>query len=115
MPSYNGAHARGFSFAGSKDVDVQLSSVTNLASLYGNAVGFDVLTDSENIDLSTVVVYEVLSERGDAVGVRFGAETSGGSLQLDFISDIDAPMGDAVPVVDDGANDISGSLSFARE
>lgn len=100
LPNYNGAAARAFSFAGSKNVDVEFCSVTDLASYSGDAIGFDIFTDSENIDLDKVMIYQMLSEHQNAYGVRFGAETSRCSVNDEYITDVEAPLGTASQIVD---------------
>lgn len=54
LEGYGGAVARGYSFAGSKNVDVRRSFVTDLKAKSGSAIAFDILTDSRNIDLKNV-------------------------------------------------------------
>jgi len=48
---YEGCAVRGFSFAGSKSVTVQSGRAEMLTSDFGSAIGFDVLTDSQDVAL----------------------------------------------------------------
>ena len=48
---YGGAAVRGYTVSGSEDVIVTRSSATDLRSIAGSAIGFDILTDSSDIQL----------------------------------------------------------------
>lgn len=81
LPYYNGAHARGFSFAGSSRVNLQRCSVTNLRSIHGNAIGFDIFTDSVDVDLTNCDVVALHADTHNATGFHLGGETSYSKLQ----------------------------------
>jgi hypothetical protein len=75
LPGYSGAHARGFSFAGCKNVEVKSCTVNDISSLHGDAIGFDVMTDSEDVLMQEPFVRKVFA-REDAIGARCGARTT---------------------------------------
>jgi len=81
LPYYNGAHVRGFSFAGSEGVQLQRCSVINARSIHGNAIGFDVFTDSVDVDLFNCEVVILDSENEYATAFHLGGETTYSNLQ----------------------------------
>jgi hypothetical protein len=81
MPYYNGAHSRGFSFAGSSRVEVKNCVAKDVRSFYGNAIGFDVFTDSIDIDLLNCVASSVRASSYNATGFHLGGQTSYSRLQ----------------------------------
>lgn len=56
---YGGARVRGYSFAGSKDVNVSSSTAVGLRAEAGSAIGFDVMTNSKTIVLDQCTVDDV--------------------------------------------------------
>jgi len=56
---YEGANVRGFTFSGSKSVTVQSGRAEKISSEFGSAIGFDVLTDSQNVVLRSCVSDEI--------------------------------------------------------
>jgi len=103
---YTGANARAFSFAGSRDIAVRSSSVVNLASENGEAVAFDVSTDSKGIVFTNVAVAGVRAQNGDAYGVRFGESTSGNSLTKSVINGVRAFGGVAIAAEGNGVDNV---------
>lgn len=81
IPFYQGANARGFSFAGSTSVQVQRCSVTNVYSANGNAYGFDVFTDSTDIDIFNSDVVALHAPTGNATAFHLGGSTTYSNLQ----------------------------------
>jgi len=81
LPYYNGAHVRGFSFAGSEGVSLQRCSVTNAHSVYGNAIGFDIFTDSIDVDLTNCDVVALHADTFNATAFHLGGATSYSKLQ----------------------------------
>ena len=49
LPGYNGGDARGFTFAGSESVHVKKSTVVNVLSDWGSAIGFDYFGNSKRV------------------------------------------------------------------
>jgi hypothetical protein len=81
LPYYNGAHARGFSFAGSQGVRLQRCSVTNIESDYGNAIGFYIFTDSIDVDLTNCDAVAISALIHNSTAFHLGGETSYSKLQ----------------------------------
>lgn len=101
IPGYNGAHARGYTFAGSKRVRVRDSYVAGVNSSHGNALGFDVFTDSSDIRLNRCSASFINAQTKDATGFHLGGETSFSDLQQWCASLITAPRGRAAQVWDE--------------
>jgi hypothetical protein len=101
LPGYNGAHARGFSFAGSKRIRVRDSYAAGVESVHGNAVAFDVFTDSNNIDMNWCSASFITSDHHDATGFHLGGETSFSDLQQWCAILISAPRGRAAQIWDE--------------
>ena len=92
LPGYGGAKVRGYTFCGSKNVWVQHSRAIDLRSFAGTVVGFDVFTDSENVNIRNSSVYNIEAglsfvanggpnEEPDAIGVHVGEDAHNISLR----------------------------------
>nr|WP_320016611.1 hypothetical protein [uncultured Desulfobacter sp.] len=64
LEGYDGAMARGYTFAGSSKVRVSGSVVMDLRAKGGSAIAFDVLTDSKDVKIFNSYVQEVEAGRG---------------------------------------------------
>ena len=73
LTGYNGTAVRGFTFAGSKDVVVKHSSVHDLTSDYGPVYGYQVLTDSKEIEIYDSTVGDLDAGAAIADGEAPGA------------------------------------------
>ena len=73
LPGYNGTAVRGFTFAGSKDVVVKNAKVDDLISDYGPVYGYQVLTDSEGIEIYNAKVGNLSAGAAISDGVAPGA------------------------------------------
>ncbi len=73
LNGYNGPAVRGFTFAGSKDVIVKNAWVNDLTSDYGPVYGFQVLTDSEGIEIYNAKVVNISAGVSIAPGMVPGA------------------------------------------
>lgn len=81
---YGGAKARGFTFAGSRKVNVTGALVSRVEAVAGTAIGIDVMTNARNVTISRSKVYGVKAGLGGgnnytgpnevptAIGVRIG-------------------------------------------
>lgn len=56
LPGYDGATTRGFSIAGSKDIELKNVEAKDIHSDNGDAYGIDVFADSSEIDIKNVVI-----------------------------------------------------------
>lgn len=101
MPGYNGAHARGFTFAGSSRVRLNKVSVYDIESAHGNAFGYDIFTDSSNIRLQNTVAFLVRSYTGNATGYHLGGSTALSDVQNYCAAAISAPQGTALAIWDE--------------
>lgn len=88
LTGYGGAHARGYSFAGSRGVFLRDAQVRNVRADNGNAIGLEVLTDTDLVRLRELRVARVSAGlTGDGVftgpnllpvaaGVQVGADVT---------------------------------------
>jgi len=108
LPGYNGAHARGFTFAGSKHITVRSSYAAGVKSTHGNAIGFDIFTDSTNVDLTDCSASLVTADAHNATGFHLGGSTSFSDLRRWCATLITAPHGTALQVWDENGvkNDV---------
>jgi hypothetical protein len=113
LEGYGGAIARGYSFSGSKNVDVKKSYVINLRAKSGSAIAFDILTDSENVEIKNSWAQELdggydFVPNGSptvakAIGFHVSADADKVSLKKVCASSL---MGyDSVDIVDDESGD----------
>jgi len=58
---YGGSAVRGYTFAGSTNVQVKQSKAINLRAVQGPAVGFDVMTDSSDVPFVRSVAHNVVA------------------------------------------------------
>ncbi len=110
LSGYGGAKVRGYSFAGSVGVDVRNSDASDLTAESGTAIGFDVLTDSDDVTLLQCSVDGVEAglsfspnggpnEPPDAIGVLIGASATNVSVSGLGTSNLVA-FDEAVPLRD---------------
>jgi len=102
LPGYGGAYSRGFTFAGSSNIAVAQASVRNIESEGGEAVGFDVLTNSEGVKLELVSVRDAVAGKefvdqlanptspAYATGFQFGRDTTDITLSDFQVYNLDA-------------------------
>ena len=87
LAGYGGAKVRGYSFSGSQNVRVKNSRARNLKSFAGTVIGFDILTDSDNVKIENSLVNGIEAglsfasnggpnEEPDAIGVHVGEEAT---------------------------------------
>jgi len=100
IAGYNGAHARGYTFAGSKKITVKNCYAAGIQSDHGDAYGFDVFTDSYDIDLTGCSASFINSDNEDAIGFHLGARTTFSNLKNWCSTHVTAPMGRAAEVWD---------------
>jgi len=62
-------------------VSLQRCSVTNAHSIYGNAIGFDIFTDSIDVDLTNCDVVALHADTFNATAFHLGGATSYSKLQ----------------------------------
>ena len=116
LTGYGGAKVRGYSFAGSKNVSVSNSHAVNLKSFAGTVIGFDILTDSENIYLKNNTINNIEAglsfvpnggpnEEPDAIGVHVGSSTTNVVLRNIKAGNLIA-FDDEETIVDDSGNAI---------
>ncbi len=85
---YGGSVVRGYSFAGSTEVLVNQAEVKNLHALEGSAIGFDVMTDSTDIRMTSTIVNQVIAgsntpldggstAQPEAIGIRVSEDAEG--------------------------------------
>lgn len=77
LSGYGGGHVRGFTFAGSSNITCIDCAVSDLHSKYGNIIGFDILTDSTDINMNSPI----------AIGMTYATESSA------YDSMLQIPMG----------------------
>merc|ERR1711879_727627 len=79
LTGYGGANVRGFSFAGSHNAHVYQCRAHKLESSNGESIGFDVHTDSSNIEINRC---EQTNVKGalSGYGLRFTEGTTGNKL-----------------------------------
>lgn len=111
LPGYGGAHARGYSFAGSQNVQVGKTKIHGVQAAAGSSIGFDVLTDSRNVDIDYTRVQLVHAgtdasndfpgpnRTPDALGVQISESAVEINLSNVCVRDLAAP-GLAQPVMD---------------
>ncbi|MFT5041946.1 MAG: hypothetical protein ACI8TX_002926 [Hyphomicrobiaceae bacterium] len=87
LAGYGGSMVRAYSFAGSEMVKVRHSDASNLSSVAGSVVGFDILTDTKRVSIKHCSVVDVdagtsfASNGGpnalpDAIGVLVGEDAT---------------------------------------
>eukprot|EP00586_Coscinodiscus_wailesii_P016843 CAMPEP_0172505450 /NCGR_PEP_ID=MMETSP1066-20121228/186623_1 /TAXON_ID=671091 /ORGANISM="Coscinodiscus wailesii, Strain CCMP2513" /LENGTH=709 /DNA_ID=CAMNT_0013282057 /DNA_START=35 /DNA_END=2164 /DNA_ORIENTATION=+ len=108
---YGGASVRGFSFSGSKRALIKDSSVSNLVSINGAVVGYDIMTNSSHIILQDCNETELvaLGKWGqnpitamDALGARFNNATTKCQLRNPCFKQTFATSGSREHVYDSG-------------
>lgn len=95
---YNGAHARGMSFAGDEDVLVHFCSVSGVRSYNGDAYGYDVFTDSTNVDFDQNDAFLITADHGNAVGFHLDRNTGFSDIERYCSLLVRAPNGHSYAV-----------------
>jgi hypothetical protein len=99
---YGGGDVRGFSFAGSTKAHVEDSSVIGAHADNGEAIGFDILTNSMHVHLDRCSVSGVTSGNDDTIGINLATDTEKNKVKQ---SCVDMPI--THQLVNDGDNNIS--------
>ena len=94
LPGYGGAFVRGYTFAGSTNVTVDNARVSKVRAKSGTAVGFAVMTDSDDVLIQNSRVSNLKAGRGitgavvapntDADAVGFHISSSATSVAIDI-------------------------------
>ncbi|MFK7885287.1 MAG: hypothetical protein AB8G16_00350 [Gammaproteobacteria bacterium] len=117
LPGYGGAHTRGYTFAGSKDVLLEHTKMLQSQAYTGDSIGVEVLTDSQNVVIrdmqlrqlhAGVALPEPLlppNRLPSAVGVRIGPTAANINVSRLCVGALAAPdMTQAVLDQSGGAN-----------
>ncbi len=113
LAGYGGAKVRGYSVAGSTDVSIMKGTASGLSASFGSVIGFDVLTDSSEVDLKHCTAQNLEAglsfaanggpnDEPDAVGIQIGASTTSVSVKNFATSSLSA-FDEALPLRNESA------------
>lgn len=99
---YNGATARGMSFAGSEDVIVRRCSVSGVRSYHGDAYGYDVFTDSTEITFNHNDAFHITADEGNSIAYHLDKNTGFSDVKNWCSAEMIAPNGKTFDVWNEG-------------
>jgi hypothetical protein len=88
LPGYGGARVRGYSFAGSENISLNRTIVSDASAAAGSAIGIDVMTDSRNLLARNTDIRDL---RAGLAGPSnyFGPNETPRSVGISINSDVD--------------------------
>ena len=110
LPGYGGACTRGYSFSGSQDIQIKSAWAMNVRAKGGSAIGFDFLTNTQDVDIKSSGISVVDGGWGfvendgpneaNAYGFWFRRDVRDVKIRRAPINDLSA-YGESVPIRDD--------------